>query len=363
MCESANSKYITHHFLWRWLKTELSARKQAVLAAVVKAYIETGEPIGSRILTGLLENAPSSATLRNEMNELCMLGFLEQPHTSAGRVPTSLGYRLYINSLMGPAHLDDATKAYIDANLKADVADPRALPKRAAEVLKNLTGFPAISCYLEDSRAYLKSAQLLPAGKRAAVLLIITSDGRTLSRVCSVPSGYSERLSAEFSRIVDTRLKLLSLNEFTVANLQSIVASACIGAFELTPTIALLFKMVAEITHESLNISGTTELYNVCGEEGARRVLALAQNGEPFISLICGGKNTTDVIFGNDTGIPELSRRALVVSKYYSGNRYCGRIGIIGTGRMSYDLILPSIEYTASRLTQLITEAAKDLED
>ena len=81
-------------------KTELTPRKKAVLSAVVKAYIETGEPIGSKILMGLMENAPSSATLRNEMNELCNLGFLSQPHTSAGRIPTSNGYRLYVDTLM-----------------------------------------------------------------------------------------------------------------------------------------------------------------------------------------------------------------------------------------------------------------------
>ena len=88
---------------------ELTPRKQAVLKAIVKAYIETGEPIGSKNLIALLENAPSSATLRNEMSELCELGLLHQPHTSAGRIPTSNGYRLYVDSLMqqqiGRAHV------------------------------------------------------------------------------------------------------------------------------------------------------------------------------------------------------------------------------------------------------------------
>ena len=96
---------------------ELSARKQAVLAAVVKAYIETGEPIGSKILTELLENAPSPATLRNEMNELCSLGFLHQPHTSAGRVPTESGYRFYVDTLMKPVGIGEASRRFIDSRL------------------------------------------------------------------------------------------------------------------------------------------------------------------------------------------------------------------------------------------------------
>lgn len=354
------SKYIPFAEVF---KTELSARKQAVLAAIVKTYIETGEPIGSKILTELIENAPSSATLRNEMNELCALGLLEQPHTSAGRVPTSMGYRLYVNSLMQPAQLSDSTKRYIDSRLDVTGCDPRILPQLAADILCELTGLPAVYCHLADERVYLKSAQLLPTGKRAAVLLIITSDGRTLSRACRIPSGFSQELADEFEKIFEKSLKRRLLTSFNRAALQGIVASAGISALELTPIIALLFDMVGEAAGESVSIRGSNELYNVCGEVDARRIIALAEKGEPLLSTICGRKTDTEVIFGNDTGLAGLTRAALVVSKYYSGNRYCGSIGVIGTARMSYDRIIPSIEYTALKLTKVMSEAAKDMED
>ena len=96
---------------------ELTPRKQAVLKAIIKAYIASGEPVGSKNLTALLENAPSSATLRNEMSELCELGLLHQPHTSAGRVPTSRGYSLYVNSLMQKSEISEREKEYIDKAL------------------------------------------------------------------------------------------------------------------------------------------------------------------------------------------------------------------------------------------------------
>lgn len=344
-------------------KTELSARKQAVLAAVVKAYIQSGEPIGSKILTELLENSPSPATLRNEMNELCALGFLHQPHTSAGRVPTESGYRLYVDSLMKPAVLGESTKQFIDSRLTVSDCDPRTLPKFAAEVLCELTGLPAISCYPVDSRVYLKSAQLLPTGKGAAVLLIITSDGRTLSRACRIPAGYSRELASEFEKIFSSRLRRRPLNQFTRADLQGIVAAAGIGVFELTPVIALLFDMVAQLATDTVGISGSTELYNICGEKGARQILALAESGELLLPAVCERTRNTDVFFGNDIGLAGLSRIALVVSKYFSLGRYCGSIGIIGTGRMSYERIIPCVEYTAARLGEAMGAAAKDLED
>ena len=96
---------------------ELSPRKQAVLAAIIRTYIETGEPVGSKVLTGLIENAPSSATLRNEMSELCGLGLLEQPHTSAGRIPTSNGFKVYVDSLMRPKQITASAKNFIDSRL------------------------------------------------------------------------------------------------------------------------------------------------------------------------------------------------------------------------------------------------------
>ncbi len=344
-------------------ETELSARKQAVLAAVVKAYIQTGEPIGSKILTELIENAPSPATLRNEMNELCSLGFLHQPHTSAGRVPTESGYRLYVDSLMKPAGISENAKSIIDSRLDTSDCDSRTLPKMAADVLCELTGLPSIACYPIDSGVYLKSAQLLPTGKHAAVLLIITSDGRTLSRACRLPTGYTPQLASEFEQIFTLRLKRRPLLGFTRADLQGIVAAAGIGAFELTPVIALLFEMIAEIADGAIAISGASELYNVCGEKGARRLLTLADNGEPLLSAVCMRRNPTEVFFGNDIGYDGLLHIALVVSKYYSLGKYCGSIGIIGTGRMSYEQIIPYVEYTAARLSEVMSAAAKDLED
>ena len=122
---------------------ELSARKLAVLEAIVRAYIETGEPVGSKILTSLMENAPSSATLRNEMSELCDLGYLEQPHISAGRIPTGNAYRLFVNSLMMPTEINDSTKNYIDSFLAERKFDPESILSSVADILYRLTGTTA----------------------------------------------------------------------------------------------------------------------------------------------------------------------------------------------------------------------------
>ena len=114
---------------------ELSPRKRAVLAAVAKAYIKTGEPVGSKTLAAMLKNAPSSATLRSEMSELCELGLLAQPHTSAGRVPTSRGLKTYVDSLMSPDKISEGDKAFIDRGLSNIHAAPEKIPEIGGELL------------------------------------------------------------------------------------------------------------------------------------------------------------------------------------------------------------------------------------
>jgi len=156
---------------------ELSPRKQAVLAAVTKAYIKPGEPVGSKALTALLKNAPSAATLRNEMSELCDMGLLAQPHTSAGRIPTSSGFKLYVNSLMTPEKLSDGMKRRIDSSLDGLHCAPEKIPEAAGKLLSDLTGLPAVVCFETDGSPKIKSAELFPVSRGSVMLLIVTAGG------------------------------------------------------------------------------------------------------------------------------------------------------------------------------------------
>ena len=342
---------------------ELTPRKQAVLAAIVKAYIETGEPVGSKVLMGLMENAPSSATLRNEMNELCSLGLLSQPHTSAGRVPTSNGYRLYINSLMKPSSLTESTKAYIDRFLSSASCELKSIPCMAADVLSALTGFPAIYSFSVDDDVYLKRAELLPFGKKGMALFVLTSDGRTQSRVFRLTGEVYPDVAERFKEIVDKRLKRMPLKKFDKATLQNVVALSGLNSFDLMPLLTEIFDIAGAASESVIDISGKSELYNLFGEESARRIDLLIKRKEPLLKLFERKSEGTEVIFGNDTGFAELSNKAIVVSKYGNNNGCCGKIGIIGPGRMSYEQIIPSLEYIALKLSELMAQAKCDMEE
>lgn len=342
---------------------ELSNRKRAVLEAIVKAYIKTGEPVGSKILVSLMENAPSSATLRNEMSELCELGFLEQPHISAGRVPTANAYRLYVNSLIDSAEINDSTKGYIDSLLNDSLLSPEQSSEKAAEILSRLTGLTAFSYNAADSAVTLKRIEVLKISRHSLMLLIITSDGRTANTICRIDRPFTIELHEKLLNVFKNRLYRKTLSELNKAYLQNVIASDLFDNFSLVPIFTAVFDMADSLSESKVSIAGQSGMYNVFGEEKARRVLALLSRKDPLVSIADSVEDNAKVIFGDDTPYNDLKNATLIIARYGDSATPLGKIGIIGSDRMSYEQIIPSVKYMASRLTYICKEFKKDMED
>ena len=342
---------------------ELSQRKQAVLKAIVKSYIETGSPIGSKNLMAVLENAPSSATLRNEMSELCELGLLHQPHTSAGRVPTSKGLRLYVNSLMSAGQISPQAAAEIDVSLGEVNGEPSSIPQAAARLLSRLTGLPAIACLITERKPKVKRIELLNIGRQSVMLLLITDDGRTATRILR-SSDLSDEVVNCFFELVNRRIKGKTVTELNMAYMQTVIAEGGIYSLSIMPLLTCVFETAGEIEEKEVTLSGENALYNVCAsEETARKLRSLIRSRDPIISILDEIKENAGVIFGADTAYSFLSGETLVAARFTGGDKYKGYIGVIGKSRMSYDEIMPITEYISERLTALMTEAQKDMED
>ncbi len=342
-------------------KIELTPRKQAVLKAIVKAYIETGEPIGSKLLTGLIDNAPSSATLRSEMNELVSMGLLEQPHTSAGRIPTSDGLKLYVNNLMVKNEILSDHKSLIDKGFESITELPEKIPAKAAEILSDLTHLPVIACVLTPDTATVKKVELLNITHNTVMLLVVMSDSRTRNRIFRLSDDFTPELIEKFKQLVNTKIKGKLLKDLCVGYMQSIVASQGLDAFKLMPLFTALFDTANEIENTAVDLSGVSRLYNICGnQEKAKRIISLVERRDPIISLFeCMGNG---VVFGKDTGYNEFQSDTLIAAKFTS-DKYKGYIALIGPNRLSYEQLIPTIEYTAERLSEVINAAQKDMED
>lgn len=342
---------------------ELTPRKKAILAEIVKAHIENGEPIGSKILATRLPNPPSTATLRNEMSDLSEMGYLEQPHTSAGRVPTSKAYRLYVTELMEKNTLSEESKQVIDYMVDTIRPDPESIGSSAAEILSELTGLPVISASGVQVGTRIKKASLMPMGRDAAVVFVITNDGRTRSRLIRCGSQLTPSLVDKFTEIVENSVCSRDVNHLDMAYLQSIVVSAGLDALELAPLLSCVFDMAAELKTARVNMGGAANLFSVCPTDlQARKILDLLQTGDTVSDILSGVTEPVGFVFGDDTRYSELEPTGMIVASIGEDNEL-GRLAVIGPTRMAYGDILPSVEYLAHRIGALMTDLLKGLEE
>ena len=342
---------------------ELTFRKKAILSEIVKLYIETGEPVGSKLLASRMTDAPSTATLRAEMSELEKLGFLAQPHTSAGRMPTNRAYRLYVNELMSKDNISNDSREIIDRMLNEINPEPEKIGSAAAQILTTLTGLPTVYAENAQNSATLKKVTLLPMGRSSVILFTITADGRSRSRLvhCKIPVT-PENLNL-LLEISEKSICGKPLNELNRAYLQSITASAGFEALSLAPLFAALFDMAEELSKSRINMRGEANLFTMLGsEDKARGVLRIFSSSDTAESILSSASGSVGVVFGDDTEFPELKPTGMIIASY-GGQSQLGKLAVIGPTRMSYERIIPSVEYLAEKVGNIMQEMLKGMED
>lgn len=341
---------------------DLTPRRKAILAAVVEHHMATGEPLGSKELAGLLNDAPSSATLRSEMNCLCQMGYLCQPHTSAGRIPTGQGYRYYVQELMPRDTLSAETKRHIDDTLAC--AGSEELPQVAGELLTELTGLPALSASVSGGEATVHRVKLVPLGSRIYMLALMVSDGRVQTAVCHTERPLSEAQTELFASLVTRHVQGKRFAELTPGVMQGCLAGAGLEALNLASLFGQLFELLNRVGEDKVALNDESRLFSLLGErEQTARLLAFLHRKDGMLNLLGHTGEALSVVFGSQTAYRELSPSAVVVARFGPGKNGFGHIGVIGPTRMSYDRIIPSLEYLAGQLSRRLDETLKDMEE
>ena len=343
---------------------ELSDRKKIILGSLIKYYIKTGEPVGSKSLLELTGLGVSPATLRNEMSELCELGFLSQPHTSAGRQPTSVGYSFYFEKLMNRREVPYDLQLIIDKMLADASKDPENLASIAGQLLSELTGFPTLMATVTKEETVVKRVDILPMGRRTVLLLLITSDGQARSRICRSAFNLAPDVLSHFEKLLSFYVIGTELNKFSNLLLQALVSRTGDLSLFLMPLLSSVFEMVEELQAKSVHVKGESNIVKCYeNENDAREVLSLLTKQDKLFSLLAETTDDIEIIFGDQTNVPEMSPSSLVVAKYRLGNADIGRIGVIGPVRMAYEQLVPTVEYFALKLGAVMTQAMRDLEE
>lgn len=337
----------------------LDERKRRILAAVVDAYILTGEPVGSKAVAALPDIRVSPATIRNDMAMLEQLGYLEQPHTSAGRIPTYSGYRLYIDELMNAKTLSDEEKTLLDNCLDVDVPTADALIESASKALAELTHCATVVKNVAPKFSVITKVELIPTGRRMYVLLMVTSSGNIKNKVCRLEFDLTNEQIEFFSRYMAENLQGVSIEDLDGDTIDRLVSA--MGAYMVT--LAPLLQGVCELAEgfkdNEVKLQGEKNLL-ARQDINSDQIVEFFENRNKVVkNMLDDSFGDLQVLFGEDGGFV-IENSSMIVSKIKKDGKTAGSLGVIGPMRLDYAKIIPYLEYLTDRITDIISEDEND---
>ncbi len=342
----------------------MNERKEKILHSIINEYIKSAEPVGSRHIAKNLDFGLSSATIRNEMADLEEMGYLEQPHTSAGRIPSDKGYRLYVNSLMKNHELTIS-----DASPMGDVLDWKVgqldkIIKRASVILSELTHYTAILTSPEMKRGAIKTVELVPMDASSALIILVTNEGVMKHKRVLLPAGADGDFVHRFSNLLRDKLSGITLEEITAAKISEI-RRGMQDHFELLfPVLDFIADIVDDVRAETeVFTAGTTNILNYPEfsdvrhakefleflDDKAAVAKLLTPNEDNGISL--GG---VDIRIGSENEEDIMRKSSVITTNYHVGDKVIGRLGIIGPTRMNYLDSIAKIKRISAMLNRLL---------
>ena len=339
---------------------ELTERKKKVLRSVVDLYIRTAEPVGSKAITELPDMKYSSATIRNEMADLTTMGYLEQPHTSAGRIPSAAGYRLYVDELMADYRLSiDETKS-INTAIEEKMQRVDKLVEKVAKLVSQATDLPAISVASRLSGAAVKRFDLILAGSGSFILVVMLSNDEVVNKLIKLPLNVTETDLKLLSAVLNATMTEITESEFTAELLEKVMRSA--GA------AASLVPVIVDFTTDALRRSGSTNMA-VAGQarllglpeyrdvDKAQRIMSsIDEDTLSNLPAVMQNENGTKVLVGPEHVAQELKDTSVVMTKFDIGDGLQGMIGVVGPTRMDYAKVTARLSYFAESLSKMFNK-------
>ena len=283
---------------------ELSERKKKVLRSVVDLYIRTAEPVGSKAIAELPDMKYSSATIRNEMAELTTMGYLEQPHTSAGRVPSASGYRLYVDELMMDYRLSVDETRSINSAIEEKMQRVDKMVEKVAHLVSQATNLPAISAGIRPAGATVKRFDLILAGQGSIILVLMLSDEQVVNKLIKLPLNVTETDLKLLSAVLNTAMTELDPASFTPELLERIAAKG-VGVGYVTLHVGLgTFRPVKEDEIENHEMHSE---FCLIPERTSRIVTETKKNGGRVIAVGTTSCRTLESFAAEDGRLPVSS--------------------------------------------------------
>ena len=337
---------------------QLGERKKAVLAAVIESYIRTGEPVGSKVLAARLDNAVSSATIRNDMAELAALGYLDQPHTSAGRIPTAKAFRLYIDKLMPRRSVEETRREAIVRRLQRAAGDPERLLGEAAQILSETTGCAALTTAPVQRADTIRRVECLRMSVRTVMIAVMTSSGTLRSRLCRVDATVGDEQLQVLCTLLMDRFANRPLRSIEQSELQQLLMVMDMGGLPLAGLMSGFYDLVRESIDADIRMSGQLQLLQKADYawDRARLLLNFLSRRDQLTTILEAYNSGLHVLLGSESFCPELEGSSMIVTGYSPDGQQSGTIGLVGPVRMDYASTIPQLEYMARTIEQLMGE-------
>jgi len=349
----------------------LDDRKKSILHAIIDDYINTAEPVGSRTLARKHGLGLSSATIRNEMADLEDMGYLTQPHTSAGRIPSDKGYRFYVDQLMEFSELTDEEMYSIKDAMETRINELSQFLKQASVIMSQITKYASMAAAPGKQNSILKTVQIVPVKKGKALIVVLTNAGVIKNSLINIPETVLPEELITVSNIFNEKLKDLTIDNINASVIKEIELLLGNVRGILLPILNGVTNCINQIDCPEIYLDGTINMLNYpefSDVMRAKEFLNLMDAKDVWRRILNNVYKDGDYItitIGEENKIVEMKDCSLITTTYNLGNVVVGTIGVIGPTRMEYSKVLAAMDYMRKKaneeIRKLIGENEKNI--
>ena len=337
---------------------DLNERKKRILKSIVDTYISSGEPVGSKYLSGAMGLDISSATIRNEMSELEHLGLLEQPHTSAGRVPSSLGYRMYVENLMNQYSL-----SLEEINVLNDVMNSRLhhlsdVVSDLTRVLSDMTDYTAFAYTAKPKVSTIVRFEGVYLSPRNFLLVMITSEDNVKTRQIKTDITLTTQVLMSIIKLLNDNLTGINIEHMSLEDIYALEDKFGVYRGVLSDILRMVVDTVKGENEKQVYLDGMSNLLkhpDFADITKTQSILSLLEDKEDLIRMLTDSDGLHDglnVLIGDDSRSDGLDKTSFVYHKFMIGDSVTGVLGLIGPKRMDYSGVIARLEYVVNNLIE-----------
>ncbi|NOU72420.1 heat-inducible transcriptional repressor HrcA [Paenibacillus sp. LMG 31458] len=331
----------------------LTERQRMILSAIIDDYVRSAEPIGSRSISKRGNVGFSPATIRNEMSDLEEMGYLEQPHTSAGRIPSHKGYRYYVDHLLQHGTLHNNDLDSMKGAFAERIQEMEGVIQHVAGMLSSLTNYTSIVLGPEVFSTTLKHLQIIPLSETTAVAIIVMNTGHVENKTVSIPEGIRMSEIEKVVNILNAKLKNVPLIEFKsrLYNEISSELSKYVNGYQ--ELLAVVESVLQSNEKDRVFLSGMTNMLTqpeFKDVDKVKSIFDLLEEAPTLIKLFTSSNEGIEIKIGAENSIEAINNCSLITASYSIGDKPLGTIGILGPTRMEYGRVISLMEHLSKHL-------------